>query len=153
MFAKMLDRKSGDWVFLAWQMTLSCVIGTLMCMAFLWQGFVQQGITIALLTVLLCWLINEVLMIKYILALPKDDEESEEEDVKVSENWLSLRKKYNTLDEVSHRYIAGTSSNASKQGVRTSDVANNYTETTAIPMSEMQDYFKRLQDEQAQGIS
>lgn len=153
MFAKMLDRKHGDWVFLTWQMTLSCVIGTLMCMAFLWQGFVQQGITIALLTVLLCYLINEVLMIKYILALPKDDEESEEEDVKVSENWLSLRKKYNTLDEVSHRYIAVTSSNASKQGVRTSDVANDYTETTAIPMSEMQDYFKRLQDEQAQGIS
>lgn len=137
MFAKMFDRKSGDWVFLAWQMALACIMGVLMCMTFLRQGFVRQGITVALLTVLLCWLINEVLMIKYILALPKDDKVPEEEDARVSENWLSLRKKYNTLDEVSHRYIAVTSSNASKQGVRTSDVANDYTETTAIPMSEM----------------
>lgn len=146
MFAKMLGRKNGDWVFLAWQMVLACVMDVLMCMAFLLQGFVRQGIAVALLAVLLCWFINEVLMVKYVLALPKDDEEPEEEDVKVSENWLSLRKKYNTLDEVSHRGIRSN-------GKRASQMINDYAETTAIPMSEMQAYFKRLQDEKSQGIA
>ena len=65
------------------------------------QGFVRRGITVALLVMLLCWFINEVLMVKYVLALPKEDEVPEGEGAKVSENWLSLRKKYNTLDEVS----------------------------------------------------
>lgn len=149
MFAKMLDRKNGDWVFLAWQMVLACVMGVLMCMAFFLQGFVRQGITVALLAVLLCWFINEVLMVKYILALPKDDEVPEEEGAKVSENWLSLRKKYNTLDEAPHRGIRSDGKWASKMF----NEVNGYAETTAIPMSEMQAYFKRLQDEKDQGIS
>lgn len=148
MFAKMLDRKNGDWVFLAWQMVLACVMGVLMCMAFLRQGFVRQGIAVALLAVLLCWFINEVLMVKYVLALPKDDEEPEGEGAKVSENWLSLRKKYNTLDEASHRGIRS----GGKWASQTINEANDYAETTAIPMSEMQAYFKRLQDEKSQGI-
>lgn len=148
MFAKMLDRKSGDWVFLAWQMVLACVMGVLMCMAFFLQGFVRQGITAALLVMLLCWFINEVLMVKYVLALPKDDVVPEEEDVKVSENWLSLRKKYNTLDEASHRGIRS----GGKWASQTINEANDYAETTAIPMSEMQAYLKRLQDEKSQGI-
>lgn len=148
MFAKMLDRKTGDWVFLAWQMVLACVMGALMCMVFLRQGFVRQGITVALLAVLLCWFINEVLMVKYVLALPKDDV-PEEDGAKVSENWLSLRKKYNTLDEASHRGIASDGKRASQM----INEADDYTETTAIPMSEMQAYFKRLQDEKSQGIS
>jgi len=38
MFAKMLDRKNGDWVFLAWQMVLACVMGVLMCMAFFFSA-------------------------------------------------------------------------------------------------------------------
>lgn len=148
MFAKMLDRKNGDWVFLAWQMVLACVMGVLMCMAFFLQGFVRQGITAALLVMLLCWFINEVLMVKYVLALPKDDVVPEEEDVKVSENWLSLRKKYNTLDEAPHRGIRS----GGKWASQTVNEANDYAETTAIPMSEMQAYFKRLQDEKSQGI-
>lgn len=111
------------------------------------QGFVRQGITAALLAVLLCWLINETLMVKYVLALPKD-EVPEEEGAKVSENWLSLRKKYNTLDGTSHRGIASDGKRAS----HTINEADDYTETTAIPMSEMQAYFKRLQDEKSQGI-
>ena len=147
MFAKMIDRKNGDWVFLAWQMVLACVMGALMCMAFFRQGLVRQGITAALLAVLLCWFINEVLMVKYVLALPKD-EVPEEEDAKVSENWLSLRKKYNTLDESSHRGIRSDGKWAS----HTINEVDDYTETTAIPMSEMQAYFKRLQDEKSQGI-
>lgn len=148
MFAKMLDRKNGDWVFLAWQMVLACVMGVLMCMAFFLQGFVRRGITAALLVMLLCWFINEVLMVKYVLALPKDDVVPEEEDVKVSESWLSLRKKYNTLDEASHRGIRS----GGKWASQTINEANDYAETTAIPMSEMQAYFKRLQDEKSQGI-
>lgn len=148
MFAKMLDRKNGDWVFLAWQMVLACVMGVLMCMAFFLQGFVRQGITAALLVMLLCWFINEVLMVKYVLALPKDDVVPEEEDVKVSESWLSLRKKYNTLDEASHRGIRS----GGKWASQTINEANDYAETTAIPMSEMQAYFKRLRDEKSQGI-
>ena len=150
MFAKMLDRKNGDWVFLAWQMVMACVMGVLMCMAFFLQGFVRQGITVALLAVLLCWFINEVLMVKYVLALPKDDEvpEGEGEGAKVSESWLSLRKKYNTLDEVSHGGIASDGKWASQMV----NEVNDYTETTAIPMSEMQAYFKRLQDEKSQGV-
>lgn len=149
MFAKMLDRKNGDWVFLAWQMVLACVMGALMCMAFFRQGLVRQGITAALLAVLLCWFINEVLMIKYVLALPKDDEVPEGEGAKVSENWLSLRKKYNTLDEVSHRGIRSNGKRASQM----INEVDDYAETTAIPMSEMQAYFKRLQDEKSQGIA
>lgn len=148
MFAKMLDRKNGDWVFLAWQMVLACVMGVLMCMAFFLQGFVRRGITAALLVMLLCWFINEVLMVKYVLALPKDDVVPEEEDVKVSESWLSLRKKYNTLDEASHRGIRS----GGKWASQTINEANDYAETTAIPMSEMQAYFKRLQDEKSQDI-
>lgn len=148
MFAKMLDRKNGDWVFLAWQMVLACVMGVLMCMAFFLQGFVRRGIAVALLAVLLCWLINEALMVKYVLALPKDDEVPEGEGAKVSESWLSLRKKYNTLDEVSHRGIRSDGKWASQ----TINEANDYAGTTAIPMSEMQAYFKRLQDEKSQGI-
>ena len=147
MFAKMLDRKNGDWVFLAWQMVLACVMGVLMCMAFFRQGFVRQGIAVALLAVLLCWFINEVLMVKYVLALPKD-EVPEEEGAKVSENWLSLRKKYNTLDEASHRGIRSDGKRASQM----INEVDDYTETTAIPMSEMQAYFKRLQDEKSQDI-
>lgn len=147
MFAKMLNRKNGDWVFLAWQMVLACVMGALMCMVFLRQGFVRQGITVALLAVLLCWFINEVLMVKYVLALPKDDV-PEEEGAKVSENWLSLRKKYNTLDETSHRGIRSDGKRASQM----INEVDDYTETTAIPMSEMQAYFKRLQDEKSQGV-
>lgn len=149
MFAKMLDRKNGDWVFLAWQMVLACVMGVLMCMAFFFrQGLVRQGIAVALLAVLLCWFINEVLMVKYVLALPKDDEVPEEEGAKVSENWLSLRKKYNTLDEVSTGGIRSDGKWASQMV----NEVNDYTETTAIPMSEMQAYFKRLQDEKSQGV-
>ena len=85
-------------------------------------------------------------MVKYVLALPKDDEEPEGEGAKVSESWLSLRKKYNTLDEASHRGIRS-------DGKWASQMINDYAETTAIPMSEMQAYFKRLQDEKSQGIS
>lgn len=148
MFAKMIDRKSGIWVFLAWQMVLACVMGVLMCMAFFLQGFVRRGITVALLVMLSCWFINEVLMVKYVLALPKDDEVPEEDGAKVSENWLSLRKKYNTLDETSHRGIRSDGKWVSQMVNEVDD----FTETTAIPMSEMQAYFKRLQDEKSQDI-
>lgn len=113
MVAKVLTAKNGDWVFLAWQMVLVCIMGALMCMSFLRQGSTRLGITAAALAVLLWWLINEALAVKYILSLPKDDEVPEDDEVKVSENWLSLRRKYNTLDEASLQGI--TSNGIGKQ--------------------------------------
>lgn len=151
MVAKVLTAKNGDWVFLAWQMVLVCIMGALMCMSFLRQGSTRLGITAAALAVLLWWLINEVLAVKYILSLPKDDEVPEDDEVKVSENWLSLRRKYNTLDEASLRGI--TSNGIGKQVCGFVDAASSSAETTAIPMSEMEAYFQRLQEEQPQGIN
>lgn len=151
MVAKVLTAKNGDWVFLAWQMVLVCIMGALMCMSFLWQGSTRLGITAAALAVLLWWLINEALAVKYILSLPKDDEVPEDDEVKVSENWLSLRRKYNTLDEASLRGI--TSNGIGKQVCGFVDAASSSAETTAIPMSEMEAYFQRLQEEQPQGIN
>lgn len=151
MVAKVLTAKNGDWVFLAWQMVLVCIMGALMCMSFLRQGSTRLGITAAALAVLLWWLINEALAVKYILSLPKDDEVPEDDEVKVSENWLSLRRKYNTLDEASLRGI--TSNGIGKQVCGFVDAASSSAETMAIPMSEMEAYFQRLQEEQPQGIN
>lgn len=86
MVAKVLTAKNGDLVFLAWQMVLVCIMGVLMCMSFLRQGSTRLGIAAAALAVLLWWLINEALAVKYILALPKGDEVPEDNEVKVSEN-------------------------------------------------------------------
>lgn len=110
-----------------------------------------MGIAAAALAVLLWWLINEALAVKYILSLPKDDEVPEDDEVKVSENWLSLRRKYNTLDEASLRGI--TSNGIGKQVGGFVDAESSSAETTAIPMSEMEAYFQRLQEEQPQGIN
>lgn len=151
MVAKVLTAKNGDWVFLAWQMMLVCIMGALMCMSFLRQGSTRLGIAAAALAVLLWWLINEALAVKYILSLSKDDEVPEDDEVKVSENWLSLRRKYNTLDEASLRGI--TSNGIGKQVGGFVDAESSSAETTAIPMSEMEAYFQRLQEEQPQGIN
>lgn len=43
MVAKVLTAKNGDWVFLAWQMVLVCIMGALMCMSFLRQGSNSVG--------------------------------------------------------------------------------------------------------------
>lgn len=53
MVAKVLDRKNGDSIFLAWQMALVCIMGALMYMSFLRQGSTRSGITAAALAVLL----------------------------------------------------------------------------------------------------
>lgn len=154
MLVKILLRENGEWVFLACQLSLACIVGVLGYIAVLCDGSARWGIAAAALAVLLGWLINEGLMVKYISALPADEkspEEAEEEPTKVAESWISLRKKYHTLDDDSHVRAATSGGRHSISPANTGDHAVDSVETTAITMSEMQDYFKRLQDEQGIG--
>lgn len=165
---KILDRENGDWVFLACQMVLACIMGVLGYMIVLCDGSTRWGITAAALAVFLGWLINEGLMVKYISTLPADGKAPEEEAKKVAKSWLSLRKKYHTLDEVSHesrKSRRGRSRRSARSSIlvkepsetpettretpETSvDPAVDSVETTVIPASEMQAYIERLQSEQ-----
>lgn len=168
MFVKILDRENGDWVFLACQMILACIMGVLGYITVLCDGSARWGIAAAALAVLLVWLINEGLMVKYISTLPEDEKAPEEEAKKVAKSWLSLRKKYHTLDEVSHESRKSRRSR-SRRSARSStlvkapseasetpsempetsvDPAVDSVETTVIPASEMQAYIERLQSEQ-----
>lgn len=190
MLSPVLDRENGDWVFLSWQLSLSCVMGVLAYMVFVWQGSARWGIAAALLIVLLVWLIGEAMMLKYISALPQEKDQVEEAE-KVSKSWIFLRKKYRTLDEDlyesrrSRRIRRSTQSGQSRQSEQSGQTGNtedkeaestsetlldspdteeaspeteepsvdDSVETTVIPMSEMQAYLRRLQDESPQGIS
>lgn len=152
MLVKILDRENGDWVFLACQMVLACIMGVLGYIIVLCDGSARWGIAAAALAVFLGWLINEGLMVKYISTLPEDDkapeEEAEEEPTKVAESWISLRKKYNTLDDDSHVRVATSGGRHSISSVNSVDSAVDSVETTVIPASEMQAYIERLQSEQ-----
>lgn len=185
MLSPVLDRENGDWVFLSWQLSLSCVMGVLAYMAFVWQGSARWGITAALLIALLVWLIGEAMMLKYISALPQEKGQAEEAE-KVSQSWIFLRKKYHTLDEDPHEsrrsrrirrstqrgrggQSTQTESAADKEAESTSEIlldspeteeaspkteepsVDDSIETTVIPMSEMQAYLRRLQDENPSG--
>lgn len=190
MLSPVLDRENGDWVFLSWQLSLSCVMGVLAYMVFVWQGSARWGITVALSIVLLVWLIGEAMMFKYISALPQEKEAPEEESEKISKSWLFLRKEYHTLDEDPYesrrrrRIRRSTQQGGQPNGVVVTPIkideatSENLTEspetaealvddstkesdatvddsveTTVIPLSEMQAYLRRLQDESTQGIS
>lgn len=152
MFIKILDRENGGWVFLACQLSLACIMGVLGYITVLCDGSARQGIAAASLAVLLGWLINEGLMVKYISTLPEDEkapeEESEEEPTKVAESWISLRKKYNTLDDDSPMRVAISGGRHSISSVNSVDPTVDSIETTVIPASEMQAYIERLQSEQ-----
>lgn len=153
MFVKILDRGNGDWVFLAYQMVLACIMGVLVYITVLCDGSAQWGIAAAALAVLLGWLINEGLMVKYISALPEDEkapeeEAPEEEPAKVTESWISLRKKYHTLDDDSHVRVATSGGRRSISSANSVDPVVDSVETTVIPASEMQAYIERLKGEQ-----
>lgn len=149
---KILDRENGDWVFLACQLSLACIMGVLGYMTVLCDGSTQWDIAAAVLAVFLGWLINEGLMVKYISALPEDEkaseEEPEEEPTKVAESWISLRKKYHTLDDDSHVRVATSGGRHSISSANSVDPVVDSVETTVIPASEMQAYIERLQSEQ-----
>lgn len=153
MFVKILDRENGGRVFLACQMVLACIMGVLGYMIVLCDGSARWGITAAALAVLLGWLINEGLMVKYISTLPEDEkapeeEAPEEEPTKVAESWISLRKKYHTLDEDSHVRVATSGGRHSISSANSVNPVVDSVETTVIPASEMQAYIERLQSEQ-----
>lgn len=168
MFVKILDRENGEWVFLACQMILACIMGVLVYIIVLCDGSTRWGIAAAALALLLGWLINEGLMVKYISTLPEDEKAPEEEAEKATKSWLSLRKKYHTLDEVSHesrksrrsrgrrsarsstlvKEPSGTSETPSETPETSVDPAVDSVETTVIPASEMQAYIERLKGEQ-----
>ena len=150
---KILDRENGDWVFLACQMMLACIMGVLVYITVLCDGSTRWGITAAALAMFLGWLINEGLMVKYISALPEDEKAPEEkapEDApsKVAESWISLRKKYHTLDDDSHVRVATSGGRHSISSANSGDPVVDSVETTVIPASEMQAYIERLQSEQ-----
>lgn len=168
MFVKILDRENGDWVFLACQMMLACIMGVLVYITVLCDGSTRWGIASAALALLLGWFINEGLMVKYISTLPEDEKDLEEEAKEVAKSWLSLRKKYHTLDEVSHE-SRKSRRGRSRRSARSSalvkapsetpekpsetpetsvDPSVDSVETTVIPASEMQAYIERLQSEQ-----
>ena len=153
MFVKILDRENGEWVFLACQMMLACIMGVLVYITVLCDGSARWGIAAAALALLLGWLINEGLMVKYISTLPEDEkvpeeEAPEEESTKVAESWISLRKKYHTLDDDSHVRVATSGGRHSILSANSVDPAVDSVETTVIPASEMQAYIERLQSEQ-----
>lgn len=150
---KILDHENGDWVFLACQLSLACIMGVLGYITVLCDGSARWGIIAAALALLLGWLINEGLMVKYISTLPEDEKAPEEkapeeEPTKVAESWISLRKKYHTLDDDSHVRVATSGGRHSISSANSVDPAVDSVETTVIPASEMQAYIERLQSEQ-----
>lgn len=99
MVYKIIARRNGDWVFLVFQLFLTCIMAAMVYMAALCHGSTRLGIIVALAVVSLWWLINEGFMVKYISTLPPDDKAPVMNEVSAKESWLKLCKKYDVLDE------------------------------------------------------
>lgn len=99
MVYKIIARRNGDWVFLVFQLFLTCIMAAMVYMAALWHGSARLGSIVALVVVSLWWLINEGFMVKYISTLPSDDKVPVRREVSAEESWRKLCKKYDVLDE------------------------------------------------------
>ena len=99
MVYKIIARRNGDWVFLVFQLFLTCIMAAMVYMAALCHGSTRLGILVALAVVSLWWLIDEGFMVKYISTLPSDDKAPVKNEVSAKESWRKLCKKYDVLDD------------------------------------------------------